>query len=244
MNLAAAGHSALPIVSEDEERAGHEEDLAPGGDYVKLLLLAKPFSPTFRENWELYRTEYWDRENERRALIRAKLKERTRLDARRGARWFWWLPWRRGQMAVATATEVGEKALQQHQHQHPHHRHGAGAAAAAVTDREHKRTRSSSVRRGSMSGTSSRSPTPTVEMDEGAVARKAITASNASDKRRKKVPSASTPRSQKRPVAESRSITPEMPSPLAKESSFSSVASSGSTADTGRVLRNSSSKKS
>ncbi len=249
LGLAAAGHSALPMVGEDEERGGHEEDLAPAGDYVKLLLAAKPFSPTFRENWELYRTEYWERENERRALIRAKLKERDRLRARQEGGWFWWLPWRRraaaaaaaaanaasavpaaaaavpataSTIAAASAAAAAEKAHAARADGEKQHHHRLGAVG------EHKRTRSGSVRRASMSGSSSRSPTPTIEVDEaGGVARKASTASNASDKRRKK-----------RPTVDSRSVTPEIPSPLAKESSFSSVASAAA-ADAGATLRSS-----
>ncbi len=229
LNLSVTGHSALPIVSEDEERGGHEEDLAPGGDYVKLLLLAKPFSPTFRENWELYRTEYWERENERRALIRAKLRERDRQLARLSGSWFWWHPWRR-RAAVERPAHMpradSEKA---------HHRHGA------LEKEQHRRTRSNSVRRGSVSGTPSRSPTPTAETaEEAAVARKASTSSNASDKRRKKL-SSSGPRPL-RPAPESRSLTPESPSPLARESSFSSVASTSSATDTGPMSRASSPK--
>ncbi|KAF4983073.1 hypothetical protein FDECE_17384, partial [Fusarium decemcellulare] len=60
LQISSDNHPTLILPHEDEERGGHEEDLAPGGDYVKLLLLAKPFSATFRENWELYRTEYWE----------------------------------------------------------------------------------------------------------------------------------------------------------------------------------------
>jgi hypothetical protein len=56
-----------------------EEDLAPAGDVLKLLLLPKPFSPDFREGWENWRMEYWDKENARRADLRkvviAKQKE-------------------------------------------------------------------------------------------------------------------------------------------------------------------------
>ena len=56
------------IVEDGKEYA--EEDIAPGGDYIKLLLLPKPFTPDFRQNWEMYRTEYWERENERRLELR------------------------------------------------------------------------------------------------------------------------------------------------------------------------------
>ncbi len=217
LNLTSQTHPALPLVSGDEEKAGHDEDLSPGGDYVKLLLLAKPFSPTFRENWELYRSEYWDKENERRALLRVKLKERDKKLRREQGGWFWWLPWRR----IVAEKPQPVRADAEKVHVHPRH--------AAVVG-EHKRTRSNSTRRGSMS-TGSRSPTPTptatptAETDEPTMSRKASTASNASDKRRKKL-SVAGPKG--RPRVESRSVTPDIPSPLAKESSFNSVAS-GST---------------
>jgi hypothetical protein len=229
LNLSAAGHQTLPIVGEDEERGGHEEDLAPGGDYVKLLLLAKPFSPTFRENWEIYRNAYWERENERRALIRAKLKERRRQQARQVGGRFWWLPWRKITVERPAAVHAPR---QEHEKLHPR---------TAAIERDHRRTRSGSVRRGSMSAASSRSATPTAELEEAGVSRKSSTASNASDKRRKKVAAAGRG-SQKRPAVETRSLTPEIPSPLAKESSFSSVASSGSGTEAARTLRKAGSK--
>ncbi|KIH94812.1 spo7-like protein [Sporothrix brasiliensis 5110] len=238
---------------------GHEEDLAPGGDYVKLLLLAKPFSPTFRENWELYRQEYWDRENERRALVRQKLKEQDRALRRATGGWFWWLPGR----------GVPHGHLHHHHH-HPHRPHtprgGSETGAAgtgekhghhpqhprhAAVEREHRRTRSNSSRRSSMSmtavpvgggggggggsggsggtqTTSSRSATPTLDVDdtgESVVTRKTSTGSSASERRRKKS-SVSGPR---RPAvtSDSRSVTPDIPSPLANESSVSSAASEG-----------------
>ncbi|KAK0643256.1 Spo7-like protein-domain-containing protein [Cercophora newfieldiana] len=214
LNLTRDNHPTLLVSSGDEEKGGHDEDLAPGGDYVKLLLLAKPFSPTFRENWELYRAEYWEKENERRALLRVKLKERDQKLRREHGGWFWWLPWRR----VAEKPHV---VLQEKVHPHPRH-------AAVVL--EHKRTRSNSTRRASMStGTGSRSstpaPTPVLELDEAGVTRKASTASNASDKRRKKL---SVAGSKNRPRVESRSVTPDNPSPLAKESSLASNRGSGS----------------
>jgi Spo7-like protein len=89
LNLSSQSHPAMPILHGDEEKCGYEEDLSPGGDYVKLLLLAKPFSPTFRENWELYRSEYWEKENERRALLRAKVMERDRKWRKQHGGWFW-----------------------------------------------------------------------------------------------------------------------------------------------------------
>lgn len=211
MDLVGKGHQHLPAVGGDEEKGGHEEDLAPGGDYVKLLLLAKPFSPTFRENWELYRTEYWDRENERRASIRAKLKDRQHQARKESGGWFWWLPWKKQPAAVM------EK---------PHHAqvdkaHHAHRRRLSVVEKEVRRPRSGSNRRGSMSGHSSRSQTPTLESGrEGNVSRRS---SSASEKRKKTL---STPgsKSGKRPGVESRSVTPEFPSPLAKESSISMTA--------------------
>ncbi|TPX18928.1 uncharacterized protein E0L32_011406 [Thyridium curvatum] len=234
LNLSATSHPTLPITGHDEEKGGREEDLAPGGDYVKLLLLAKPFSPTFRENWELYRTEYWERENERRALIRSKLKEREKQLRKQQSVWFWWLPW---QKSVTERHPTPERTT-------PHPRHAAIA-------HEHRRSRSgSSLRRGSMSNTSSRAPTPTIEVDESGVARKASNASSGSEKRRKKTMSGSGPRSMKRPGIDSRSVTPEMSSPLAKESSSLSNTSveTGPTPEmesgSGRMLRNSASRSS
>ncbi|KAK0617814.1 Spo7-like protein-domain-containing protein [Bombardia bombarda] len=222
LGLSSQTHPSIPVINGDEEKGGHEEDLAPGGDYVKLLLLAKPFSPAFRENWEMYRSEYWEKENERRAALRAKLKERERNLRRLHGGWFWWLPWRRvavaerPQLAARSEQPLSEKSHHHgHHHQHPRH--------AAVVG-EHKRTRSGSVRRGSMSSSTPRSGTPTLEADEPSISRRASTASNASDKKRKKQLSATGSKS--RPRVESRSVTPDIPSPLAKERSASSLGSS------------------
>lgn len=209
LNLQHQDHPPLPFVNSDEEKVGgHEEDLAPGGDYVKLLLLPKPFSPNFRENWEIYRNEYWERENERRALLRAKLQQRDTDTAKRQSRWFWWLP---GRWQV-------EKP-------HPHHPNFHGEGERTLHNRhstilkEHRRVRSGSIRRGSTSG-GSRSPTPTTELEESpVVSRKASTASNSSMKGRKKASMSSRSRS-KRGGAE-RSITPDFSSPLAQESNIS-----------------------
>ncbi|KAI4243259.1 MAG: hypothetical protein L6R40_003627 [Gallowayella cf. fulva] len=85
----------------DSSNVGTVEDLSPGGDYLKLLLLPKPFSPDFRENWEMYRLEYWDKENERRAQLRRQFLERQRHLARDQGKWFWWTGWRRPRLATS-----------------------------------------------------------------------------------------------------------------------------------------------
>ncbi|ROW01103.1 hypothetical protein VSDG_02685 [Cytospora chrysosperma] len=208
LDLAGKGHQALPITSGDEERAGHEEDLAPGGDYVNLLLLAKPFSPTFRENWELYRTEYWERENERRRLVRKRLKEREARRRREALGWLWWFP-------LLKTPPAAEKLHSGHHghHEKAHHRR------LSIVEREGKRPRSMSNRRGSISGHSSRSPTPALDAREGNASRRSSDASQ----KRKKALSTTPVKSGKRPGVESRSVTPEFPSPLAKESSVSEM---------------------
>ncbi|KAI1244250.1 hypothetical protein MGN70_014120 [Eutypa lata] len=204
LNLNHQDHPHLSLVRGDEEKGSHEEDLAPGGDYVKLLLLPKPFSPNFRENWELYRSEFWERENERRALISRKLKTRERQIAQHQSPWFWWLPW--GRRAAERMHGAGSGEAEKF----VHHRHSAIL-------KESKRARSNSVRRGSTSAGSSRSPTPPVESEESGLGRRGSTASIGAEKRRKKHMSSNS--KSKRPAVEGRSLTPENPSPLARESS-------------------------
>ncbi|KAG6036542.1 hypothetical protein E4U41_005611 [Claviceps citrina] len=212
-------HPMLVLPHDDEEKGGHEEDLAPGGDYVKLLLLPKPFSATFRENWELYRTEYWERENERRALLRQKVREHDRRLAKQAYGWLWWLPWRQTPRRKAQAH--APKAL--------HHRHGGSERA--------KRNRSGSVRRPSMSSSRSQTP-PVLDMDDGQVNRRL---SSASDKRRRKQSSMSMAKP-KRPGpgtgtgTDSRSVTPEMPSQRTKEATIRTEEHVSAGAS-GRVLR-------
>lgn len=81
-------------------RDGHQirnarlEDIEYGGDYVKLLLLPKPFSPEFRENWELYRAEYWEKENERRADLANVVRKQQKEIAKQQGGWLWWIGWR------------------------------------------------------------------------------------------------------------------------------------------------------
>ncbi|EJP65738.1 hypothetical protein MY5147_007611 [Beauveria neobassiana] len=214
LQLSADGHHpTLILPHQDDVRGGHEEDLAPGGDYVKLLLLAKPFSPTFRENWELYRTEYWDRENERRALLREKVKEYDIKLAKSQHGWLWRLPWKRAQVKRQETPKVLHKSH-------------------ISTEKLHKR-RSSSVRRGSVSST--RSGTPSFDLDDGhPTTRRTGSISSLGEKRRKKATSVAKSRKQ---GSESRSVTPDLPSsPLSADAPVKREA----TPDSGRVLRSAS----
>lgn len=71
-----------------------EEDIAPGGDVLRVLLLPKPFSPDFREGWDTFRLDYWERENSRRSQLRTLIRSRKREIARRDGGWLWWTGWR------------------------------------------------------------------------------------------------------------------------------------------------------
>ncbi|KAL8720004.1 MAG: hypothetical protein Q9225_003075 [Loekoesia sp. 1 TL-2023] len=118
------------------------EDLSPGGDYIKLLLLPKPFSPDFRENWEMYRLEYWERENERRAQLRRQLLERQKRLVREDGKWLWWTGWRKPRAKPPTVFDSDIEKLH-----------------SAHTEKESKRRRSF-LRADSHSRTTSRSSTP------------------------------------------------------------------------------------
>ncbi|KAM5438569.1 Nem1-Spo7 phosphatase regulatory subunit [Microsporum ferrugineum] len=96
--------------ADEENRIGVEEDLAPGGDYIRLLLLPKSFSPAFRKNWDEYRTDYWEKENERRARLRQKIKEYSRQQARANAGWLWWAKWRYWKRSYGRAIPVISKS--------------------------------------------------------------------------------------------------------------------------------------
>ena len=85
---------AARVGFEELGEPSHLEDLSPGGDYIKLLLFPKPFSAEFRENWELYRLEYWEKENERRARLVQRFRKRERQLAREEGGWLWWTGWR------------------------------------------------------------------------------------------------------------------------------------------------------
>ena len=144
-----------------------DEELSPGGDYIKLLLLPKPFSANFRENWEVYRLEYWEKENERRAILRQKLKSRERDYAKQQGGWFWWAGWQGWKNTKDADTEK------------PHNKY--------YPDRDSKRP-GSYTRSTSQSQTTSRSSTPAnIETDERPMsARIRRGSSNASSSERRK----------------------------------------------------------
>ena len=150
---------------QDEEMVGaDEEDLEPGGDYVKLLLLPKSFSPEFREAWEVYRSDYWEKENERRAQVKIKLRKAEKEASRRNRGRFWWLSLgaRKEPQAVLQrppglrsrrSSTISQKSSRQHLLLQP-------------GDEKVRRHRySTSSRSDSQSRTSSRNSTPGSELD-------------------------------------------------------------------------------
>lgn len=143
---------------EAEDGRAVEEDLAKGGNHIMLLLLPKNFSSEFRENWEGYRTEYWERENERRALLKKKVRQTRRSKAKETGGWQWWTGvWR---LAGASSGNKRrdrdlEKHPQKHHHHHNHH-HGLSEKDALIKSSR----RRSVLRSDSHSRQSSRSSTP------------------------------------------------------------------------------------
>jgi hypothetical protein len=142
-----------------------EEDLSPGGDVLKLLLLPKPFSPGFRENWELYRSEYWEKENERRAGLRRQVQQRRRQTAKQQGGWLWWTGWRGWKNFRRLGVRAGEDSAL-HPGLHPPHYHHHRHLSHQQSERDLKRRSKGSSRSGSYSGNSSRSTTPTRDYDD------------------------------------------------------------------------------
>ena len=157
--------------SEEEEELSREEDLSPGGDYIKLLLLPKPFSPDFRENWEVYRLEYWEKENERRAHLRQVVRRREKELARRHRGWLWWTGWRG---AKRTSDNTGRGDVEKTHHRHQLEKEG----------KRHSYTRGDSHSRNT-----SRSSTPSnvdgEERPSSAHKRRGSNTASASERRRK-----------------------------------------------------------
>jgi hypothetical protein len=162
-----AGHSKWHYIEHDtKQRHGGdeesvivtivEEDLAVGGDHIKLLLIPKSFSPEFRENWEEYRADYWEKENERRSLLRAKVKQNKRARAKVEGGWKWWTGlWR-------LSPHVPPK------HPEKHHRHHSQRQSQLLSEKDvAKINRRRSLMRSDSthSRQSSRSSTPHADFD-------------------------------------------------------------------------------
>ena len=151
-----------------DEESGYivEEDLAPGGDHIKLLLLPKHFSPEFRENWEEYRTDYWEKENERRALLRQRLKARKRQKAKNHGGWLWWT----GLWRIKNPPRPAPPAIIT-RHSHEAEKHGSQRSSMILSEKDvakAQRRRSLLRSDSTHSRTSSRSSTPALEGDDRA----------------------------------------------------------------------------
>jgi hypothetical protein len=159
----SGGRPRHRIVQDGKEYA--EEDIAPGGDYIKLLLLPKPFTPDFRQNWETYRAEYWEKENERRSELRKSVRARQREIAREEGGWLWWTGWRgwkRARGFTGRSSDV-EKSGHPHGHSHSH------STSLSHTGSRRRRPSLLQAQRGrdrSNSRGSSRSTTPTPDIDD------------------------------------------------------------------------------
>lgn len=150
------------IVEDGKEYA--EEDIAPGGDYIKLLLLPKPFTPDFRQEWEVYRSEYWATENERRAELRKRVRARRREIAREEGGFWWWTGWRGWKRARGLGIRSAD--VEKSAHHHPSRSRNNSLAGSGTTRKRRTSTlQSIRGRDGSQSRSSSRSTTPTPDLD-------------------------------------------------------------------------------
>lgn len=163
---------------EDGDALSYEEDLSAGGDHIKLLLLPKPFSANFRENWELYRSDYWEKENVRRAKLRQALRRHARETAKKENGWLYHLGWRTPKRRLEPVIKVETEKSR-------HKSHGE-------KDGKH---RHASSRSESHSRTASRSSTPsTLEVDDKATlsrSRRGSSSTATGERRRKARPSVS-----------------------------------------------------
>ncbi|PYI00148.1 hypothetical protein BO71DRAFT_1658 [Aspergillus ellipticus CBS 707.79] len=148
----------------DTESGLVQEDLSPGGDYIRLLLLPKSFSPEFRENWDEYRSEFWDKENERRTQLRQKLRQKERTLAQQDGGWFWWfgLSWKASQRRRLAAATITRPVEADKGGPHRHHAHHPGISKP---NHEPKSPSRRGTRSESHSRTPSRSTTP-VDTDD------------------------------------------------------------------------------
>lgn len=218
-----------------------EEELSTGGDLIKLLLLPKVFSPDFRENWELYRTEYWEKENERRANLRRQIRQRHREIARQQRGWFWWIGWRsfKGVHHLSGKRDGDRASHVQPHHHHSHHSHHQHHLSRQHSEKELKHRSKGSSHSGSYSGTSSRSSTPTRELDDGSarehVRRRSSNAGNAGGRPKKLRQDSitSNPRHSKRPSSDLRTSSASRPDarPAPKRSDSFRTSPSGGESD-------------
>ncbi|KAL4881260.1 Spo7-like protein-domain-containing protein [Aspergillus karnatakaensis] len=188
----------------DPESGLVEEDLSPGGDHIRLLLLPKLFSPEFRGDWDDYRTDFWEKENERRAQLREKLRQRERQLARNEGAWFWWIGigWkasRRRRLAAATLHRSieGEKG-----HRHHHHAHHPSISKLAHDSKSPLRR---SARSDSHSRTPSRSTTP-IDTDDRPPSRSSTTGRPRRGSVTPSTPASGTEQGQRRKRAGSKSL--------------------------------------
>lgn len=221
-----AGTSAKEHWNQHVSRHGLiEEDIAPSGDVLKLLLLPKPFSPDFREGWETYRMEYWDKENARRTDLRRVVTARHREVARREGGWLWWTGWRGWQnMRVFSSKSRRQLDLEK-----------LALKEKPSTERvKERRRREGLLRSESHSRSSSRSSTPTPEPDgrhprragEERVRRGSSSAGTA--RRPKKQTSGQGSRLSATETLLQTQDAPAVPAALTKRSSNISISSTGS----------------
>lgn len=91
-----------PEEAMEDDPTDEIEEYLTGGLHLKLVILPKRFSATFREEWENYRTEYWDKENKSRHKRRKAVK-----------RWYWPLMhlWGRKKEDIPANTATGSPAV-------------------------------------------------------------------------------------------------------------------------------------
>lgn len=177
-----------------------EEDIAPGGDVLRVLLLPKPFSPDFREGWDTFRMEYWERENARRLQVRSIVKARKREVAKRDGGWFWWTGWR-GWHNVRINPFSSRKSRRQLELDKLALKEKVSTSTKAVQERRRKESLlrdASHSRSGSLSRPNSRASTPdpdsrpTTATKEGRT-RRGSSASSTGGRRPRKLLSANEP---------------------------------------------------
>jgi hypothetical protein len=172
--------------------SAEETDLSHSGNQVKLLLLPKAFSPDFRENWELYRTEYWEKENDRRARVRLSIHAREKELAKQQGTQGSWLNWRTwlglSPPSYQSSTPSARRPSVAH-HNASDERHGHSHSSSTTT-RLREGERRQSLRSSAHTRTaSSRSNTPTDFPDDRSTV---STTSSSSDRTRRGASTSST----------------------------------------------------